>query len=34
VRDVTSFDDPLAGAQVPPEIGIERIARRHRQQTE
>jgi len=34
VRDVAGFDDPLTGAKVPPEIGIEGVARRHRQQAE
>jgi glycosyl transferase family 87 len=34
VRDVSGFRDPLTGAQVPPQIGIDRMACRHGQQAE
>ena len=34
VRDAAVFRDPLPGAQMPPQIGIDRVTRRHRQQAE
>ena len=34
VGHVARFHDPLPGAQMPPEIGVDGVARRHRQQTE
>jgi len=34
VGNAVGFDDPLAGAQVPPEIGIDGVARGHGEQAE
>lgn len=34
VGNAVGFDDPLPGAQVPPEVGIDGVARGHSEQTE
>src|ERR1035438_1147425 len=34
VRDVARFHDPLSSAEMPPEVGIDGIARGHGQQSE